>query len=140
MGVADSDRSLVTLTETGTYKLTIDGYLNNIGDYKFRLLDANAAPTITLGTNITNTLNPGLKTDIYRIDGTAGKRLRFDSLISGSASGNWTLYGGGNQYIAGGNLANDFETTLTRDGIYLLVLNGYAENGTVNYNFKVDEV
>ncbi|QLE56855.1 Ig-like domain-containing protein [Nostoc sp. TCL26-01] len=139
-GDADSDRQLLTLTETGTYKLILDGYLDNTGDYSFRLLDASAAPTITLDTTVTNTLNPGLETDIYRINGNAGQKLRFDALISGSVSGNWTLYGTGNQYITGTNLSNDFEVTLQNSGTYLLVLDGYNSSGTVNYNFKVTDI
>ncbi|BCL35091.1 Ig-like domain-containing protein [Nostoc sp. MS1] len=137
---ADSDLTPFTLTETGTYKLIIDGYFDNTGDYSFRLVDAGATSAITLGTTITNILNPGLKTDIYRINGTAGQKLRFDALTSGFVSGNWTIYGTGNQYVAATNLGNDFEVTLQNSGTYLLVLDGYNNSGTVNYSFTVTDI
>jgi hypothetical protein len=137
---ANSDRTPFTLTETGTYKLILDGNGNKTGDYSFRLIDASTAPTITLDTTITNTLNPGLEADVYRINGKAGQKLRFDSLITGFVNSNWTLYSPSNQYLYSANLSSDFETTLPGDGIYLLVLNGYTNNGTVNYKFQVTEV
>ncbi len=139
-GNADSDRGPVTLTEPGTYRLILDGSGSSTGNYSFRLLDTTTAPTITLDNTITNTLNPGLKTDVYRINGKAGQKLRFDSLITGFVNSNWSLSGPGDRYFNGSNLGSDFETTLTGDGTYLLVINGYASNGTVEYKFKVTEI
>ena len=91
MSDADSERNLFTLAETGTYKLIIDGYLDNTGDYSFRLIDASAATNLALNTQVAGTLDPGLETAIYRITGTAGQKLRFDSLNSGFVYGYWTL-------------------------------------------------
>jgi membrane-associated phospholipid phosphatase/methionine-rich copper-binding protein CopC len=139
-GNADSDRGPITLNEPGTYRLILDGSSNSTGNYSFRLVDTTTAPTISLDSTISNTLNPGLKTDVYRVTGKAGQKLRFDSLISGFANSNWALYGANNQYLGGSNLGSDFEVTLTGDGTYLLVLPGYNSNGTVDYKFQVTEV
>ncbi|KHG41357.1 hypothetical protein OA07_11900 [Aphanizomenon flos-aquae 2012/KM1/D3] len=137
---ADSDRSPFTLTETGTYKLIIDGYLDNTGDYSFRLIDASAATNLALNTQVAGTLDPGLETAIYRITGTAGQKLRFDSLNSGFVNGYWTLYKPGNQYVTSYYLGSDFEVDLPGDGTYLLVVGGYTANETVNYKFQITEV
>ncbi|MFM6116760.1 MAG: Ig-like domain-containing protein [Sphaerospermopsis kisseleviana] len=140
LGDADSDRSPFTLTETGTYKLIIDGYLDNTGDYSFRLIDASAATNLALNTQVAGTLDPGLETAIYRINGTAGQKLRFDSLITGFVNGYWTLYKPGNQYVTSYYLGSDFEVDLPGDGTYLLVVGGYTANETVNYKFQITEV
>ena len=140
MSDADSERNLFTLAETGTYKLIIDGYLDNTGDYSFRLIDASAATNLALNTQVTGTLDPGLETAIYRITGTAGQKLRFDSLNSGFVYGYWTLYNPGNQYVTSYYLGSDFEVDLPGDGTYLLVVGGYTANETVNYKFQITEV
>ncbi|MDM3861424.1 MAG: hypothetical protein PT118_16615, partial [Aphanizomenon gracile PMC644.10] len=139
-GSVESDRGLITLTESGTYKLIVNGYQDNTGNYSFRLIDANTAPTITLGTTVTDTITTVLATNIYRINGTAGQKLSFNSLLSGSINGNWYLYNTTNQSINGSNLSNNFTATLPSDGTYLLLLNGYTADGTVNYNFQVTDI
>jgi hypothetical protein len=141
-GAVESDRRPVTITETGVYRLIIDGSGGNIGDYNFRLLNTSNAPVINLNTTITNTLDPGLKTDVYQISGKAGQKLRFDSLVTGSVIGKWSLYNSNYGYINGNsfNLSSDFEVTLNGDGIYLLFINGDNPNGTVNYKFRVIEI
>ncbi len=140
LGDADSDRTPFTLTEAGTYRLILDGQGDNTGNYSFNLIDASAATAITLGTTITETLTPGLQADIYRINGTAGQHLYFDSLITGFASANWYLYDADNKTVTGTNLGSDFTATLPGDGTYVLVLDGYAENSTINYNFKITDI
>jgi membrane-associated phospholipid phosphatase/methionine-rich copper-binding protein CopC len=139
-GDADADLNPVTLTEVGTYKLILYGYLDNTGDYSFKLIDATAAPNLSLNTNISGTLDPGLKTEIYRINGTAGQKLKFDSLLTGSVNGTWILYNANNQVLSNNNLFTDFTTTLPNDGTYLLTIAGSGANGTVNYNFQVTDV
>src|SRR5207253_2136910 len=81
-----------TLTESGIYRLLLSGDSGTTGSYSFRILDAAAQPTITLGATVNGTLNPGLDADVYQINGTQGQRLLFQSLTP-SASANWTLYG-----------------------------------------------
>jgi RHS repeat-associated protein len=135
---SNSDREPFTLTEAGNYRLVFNGNFGATGDYKFRLLPVADAPEIELNTNIDNNLNPGLETDIYKIVGVAGQKLKFDQLLSPS-TGNWQLYGPGNQFLTNNFLGTDFETTLTLDGTYILALQGNASSGTINYRFKVTD-
>jgi large repetitive protein len=143
---ADFDRSPITLTESGTYKLVLDGSADSTGDYSFRLVDVSTAAILSLNTPTSGTLNPGLKTEVYQINGVAGQKLKFDSLLNGVVNGSWALYNSNNQYLIGTGLASDFNTTLPNDGTYLLLLSGSNiifggnGNGTVNYNFQVTDV
>jgi hypothetical protein len=139
-GNVDRDRGPVTITEAGVYRLIIFGSADTTGDYSFRLLNTATAPVIRLDTNITGTLNPGLKTDVYQIDGKVGQKLRFDSLSTGSVNGNWSLYASGNRYLGGAIYSNDFEVTLTGDDTYWLFIIGTASSGTVDYKFRVAEI
>ncbi|QUY44819.1 RHS repeat-associated core domain-containing protein [Acaryochloris marina] len=131
----------VTLNQDGTYTLSIRGNSDDIGDYQFRLLALdNNVPDLTLTTTVTDSLFPGSEADFYRFSGTAGERLRFNSLsLSDNSFGTWSLYGPNNQLISNTSLGFDFLATLPVDGDYLLVLNGSQFNsGTpVDYSFQV---
>ena len=127
-----------TLTEAGTYRLVVDGGFGDIGDYNFRLLDVASAATLTLGTEITGSLDPGKESDLYSFDfsrsvGTADGRLLFDGLDS--FNGSWLLYGPGDRLI--GNSRD--EVTLPVDGTYILVLEGEDGTNKIDYNFQVVE-
>jgi hypothetical protein len=76
---------------------------------------------------------------IYRVSGTAGQRLLFHSLASGSA--NWTLYSPGDAIVQGAstNIGTDFTATLAATGTYLLVLGGNS-GSPVPYSFQVTDV
>jgi hypothetical protein len=128
------NREPFTLSETGTYQLIIDPNYDTTGNYSFKLLDLNTAPTITLDGQIDNNLEPGKETDIYQFTATKGQRLYFDSLVNVN-NANWNLYGPDNRYITGSNLSNDLQTTINRDGIYHLIIEGYSEN-IITYSFR----
>jgi large repetitive protein len=134
---SDTNSNPFTLTETGTYRLVIDGSGATTGDYSFRLLNAGAATPLTFGTVISSDLTPGLETDLYRFTGTAGQRLFFDSR-SGGSSASWYLYGPNNQNIGSNSLNGDFTVTLPGDGEYLLYLEGNNASGNISYSFQVD--
>ncbi|MBD2720049.1 Calx-beta domain-containing protein [Synechococcus sp. FACHB-909] len=137
---ADSDGSLITLTEPGTYQLIVEGQVgvaNSTGDYDFKLIDASNAPLITLGTAITGTLSPGRESDFYRISGTAGQRLTFDSLAAATGA-NWRLFDPSNVTVAGSSVGagTDFTAFLDATGTYLLQIDGSSASD-VSYNFNV---
>ncbi|MCP9934861.1 cadherin-like domain-containing protein [Cyanobium sp. Candia 9D4] len=137
---ADSDGSLITLTEPGTYQLIVEGQVgvaNSTGDYDFKLIDASNAPLITLGTAITGTLSPGRESDFYRISGTAGQRLTFDSLAAATGA-NWRLFDPNNVTVAGSSVGagTDFTAFLDATGTYLLQIDGSSASD-VSYNFNV---
>src|SRR5438309_1907615 len=64
-----SDVGPFTLAETGSYRLVFDANGDSVGDYAFRMLDLGTAPTLTLGTTVTNQLSPRLETDIFQFSG-----------------------------------------------------------------------
>ncbi|MCP9786128.1 beta strand repeat-containing protein, partial [Cyanobium sp. N5-Cardenillas] len=137
---ADSDGTLITLTEPGTYQLIVEGQVgnpNSTGDYDFKLIDASNATLITLGTAITGTLSPGRESDFYRISGTAGQRLTFDSLAAATGA-NWRLFDPSNVTVAGASVGagTDFTAFLDATGTYLLQIDGSSASD-VSYNFNV---
>src|SRR5205823_12282497 len=67
------DSAPFTLTEAGTYTLTVTGDTTGTGTYSYRLLDLAAAPTLALNATTSATLNPGAGTDLYSFAGSAGE-------------------------------------------------------------------
>ncbi len=135
-----TDRGPITLTQTGTYQIVISGGTSTSGDYSLNLLRLNQAPTLSLGTTITNTLTPGLESDVYRFTGTQGQRLQFDSLLAGTGA-TWRLYGPNNQAINSFTfIGTDFTVTLPAAGDYYLVLDGSSASSSVSYSFQVNDV
>ena len=124
---SDYDVGPFTLTAPGTYYLVQQSqspYTTN--DYSFRLIDVAQSPAtaLTLDTQITGTLNPGTKSDLYRFSGTNGQRLYFDAMPTNNPNGDWYLYGPNNQSLPGNVLNGDFEVTLPKTGTYVLALDG----------------
>ena len=75
-----TDSSPFSLVETGTYRLTIDGFGNTTGEFLFQLLDFGAAESITFGEIVTSDLNvpaptsdPRLEADFYQFEGQEDK-------------------------------------------------------------------
>ena len=135
-----NDRAPITLTQTGTYQIVFQGSASTTGDYNLNLIKINQAPALTLGTTISNTLTPGVESDVYRFTGTKGQRLQFDSLIAVSGA-LWRLYGTNSQTVFGSqSIGSDFTATLPTDGEYYLVLDGFTTSGSVNYSFQVNDV
>ena len=136
---ADSDRSLFTLTEAGTYQLVFDSDASgswDTGSYNFQLLDVAAASPVSFDTATIGSLSPGQETDLYRFTGTAGQRLVFDSQTT-SVAADWTLYGPANQIVSGTrNLSSNFEVNLTADGTYALVVDGRSATD-IDYSFNI---
>jgi RHS repeat-associated protein len=133
------DEDAFTLSETGTYQVVISGGGLATGSYAFRLLDAALATTISIGSTITDTLNPGLGDALYQFAGKANQRLYFKALGT-DTHGRWDLYSSTTNpvYLTGAGLTTDLEVTLPRDGTYLLVITGQQTSGApVNYSFQV---
>jgi RHS repeat-associated protein len=123
-----------TLTETGSYRIVVDGYFETVGNYSFRLLDLEDATSLQLDTNISGQLIPGTATQLYKFSGTADSRFYLDSLSNIPNTG-WVLYGAGNQIIAQSNSFSDLEVVLPKNDIYFLAIKG--NNSTpVDYQFR----
>ena len=80
----------INLTETGNYRLVIDG---TPGEYGFSLIDMEQRPVAPFDRNVTGVLSPGSEDDAYRFSGFKGQRLYFDQLSTNSNL-NWVLYDG----------------------------------------------
>ena len=126
----------INLTETGNYRLVIDGKDSATGDYGFSLLDLEAIPIASFDKNINGVLTPGSEDDLYRFNGNAGQRLYFDKL-SNETNLDWVVYGADNQIITSGGW-NDLEVVLPADGQYILALQGKANfSSSVAYTFRI---
>ncbi|MDC0831939.1 putative Ig domain-containing protein, partial [Geitlerinema sp. CS-897] len=124
------DLEPVLLNELGTYTLEIDGDWEQQGDYSLRLLDLMAAPTVALDTEITGDFGESRRAaDAYRFTGEADRTLFFDRL-TGDSPNYYRLYDSAGNRLFWQSLNTDDETTLPRDGEYVLVFDG--RNGTDN--------
>ncbi|TAE40439.1 MAG: DUF4114 domain-containing protein [Oscillatoriales cyanobacterium] len=131
-----------TLTESGTYRLTIDGNNDVLGSYSFRLADATAAPILPLGTATPGSLPPN-EALLYQINGTAGGRILFDSLSPAASGANWALHAPGFpnflSQIGGSSLSSDFEVLLPVTGAYTLALQN-TSGSNVSYNISANNI
>ena len=131
-----SSNEPITLKESGTYRVEIDASGENTGSYGFNILDIEKATFIDKDTNISNTLNPGKETHLYRFDGKKDQRLYIDSLNI-ATGGNWSLYDSGLNLIDSKNVSNYMEVVLPNTGSYTLVIGGSNGNIPVDYSFQI---
>ncbi|MFN9534330.1 MAG: C-type lectin domain-containing protein, partial [Pseudanabaena sp.] len=136
----NADWSPLLLGENGEYRLVIDGVGATVGNYSFVISDRSAAPVVAIGANTTAQLNPGNQIDLYRINGVAGKLLKFDLTASTWVGANWVLYDPSGIAIAA-PAANspDFTRALGATGTYTLAIAGTSTN-PVDYSFTVTDV
>jgi hypothetical protein len=81
----------------GIYKIVVDGQGEDIGDYKFRLLDKAQAQQIPLDTDITGTFdNDGLGSIDYRFALNDSRYLFFDAQ---AGNGAWIIYNSNGQLV-----------------------------------------
>jgi hypothetical protein len=112
--------------------------------YQFRLLDLADASTITPGTPVSGTLNPGNETDLYQFSANAGDKFYFDKQTLSGNSGNteWRLLDPFERTVWSGFLGNDIGTqTLSSAGTYTLLIEGGINNTSpTSYGFNVQPV
>ena len=127
------------LSETGTYRLVVDGSGESTGDYSFRLSDAQSAATLLpLNTPVTGSLESGIEVDLYRLEGTAGQRIAFTDLGIAPEIARISMYGPDGERI---RLApSDFEQLLPSDGTYYLVVEAYDRGGPFDYSFEITDI
>ena len=137
---ANGDTGPYTLSEPGTYTLTISGSNGSTGNYAFNLLDTSAAtlvPTSTPAT-ISGTIMPGTGTNIYQIMGTAGEQLTLNSDSFSSTSGTWYLVDPNNHTVASAGFGSSFSATLALSGPYALIVQGNdTTDSGVSYSFDI---
>lgn len=130
------------LLEAGIHTLTVDATLDALGDYNLRLVDANSAPLVDMGTTNAVTLNPASRTEVFRFTANAGQRVTLKTVAANTNRANWLLYGVANQLLASAQLPDDLGTNLLRaTGTYLIVVQGTLEGGLpVDFQFSLAEV
>ncbi|HLF95978.1 MAG TPA: CARDB domain-containing protein, partial [Methylococcaceae bacterium] len=129
----------------GDYSLTVDGALDTVGDYRFRLLDIGQAATLQPGTAVSGQLEPASETDLYRFSATAGERYFFDhQSLSADWVTTWRLLDPYGRLVFGSNWMSwgDVEPiTLGYSGVYTLLVEGaVGAAGTSDYRFNVQKV
>jgi len=135
-GNTSYDLGPLTLTQTGTYTLQVDGAGDVVGAVSFKVLDVAAQPALPLNTDFTGTL-PANASAVYPLAGLSGQQLYFNAKGVSTANGaSWALYGPNNAFLNGANLGADFEQTLAFTGGYVVVLtaglNGVSYTNQVN--------
>jgi hypothetical protein len=127
----------------GDYKLTIAGYQDYTGEFRFRLLDLAAATILAPGTPVSGILTPANETDVYQFTVNAGERYFFDRISEVAGNIYWRLLDPWGRTVWG---ANNFNAdaglfTLAYDGIYTLLMEGRRNvGGNAFYSFNVQPV
>ena len=135
----DEDYPPFTLRETGQFRLIVEAVGDLTGDYRFRVLDAINPQAITLGTPDIGTLDPGLESDIFRLDGIAGQRVRFDFTTVGNYG--WALDGPGDFCVACNIVPGmDIPVTLPSTGPYILSIRGKSNTAAADYAFTATDI
>ncbi len=132
---ADDNSGVFSLGETGAHYVIVEGNAAAGADYRFQLLDVDAAPVLTYGVDISATLNPGREVQVYRVPGVPGNAVLFDSLGGTGGNASWILFDPANRQVVGTDQTVDFTSTLLYHGDYVLVVSGNAL-APVNYSFR----
>ncbi|MHC5541074.1 hypothetical protein ACYOEI_22865, partial [Singulisphaera rosea] len=137
----------VGLLPAGTYTLTVSGYGDYLGSYKFNLLDFGAATAIIVGSSgtpagqtVSATLSPANSTKLYKFTGTAGDSFLFHNISVTGDYAYWQLYDPFNRQLFSNGAASDASgVVLPTNGTYTLVLSGAVGDSTSpNYSFQVN--
>jgi large repetitive protein len=145
-GVLVADRDTVSdwgafnLTETGTYRLVIDGDRTATGSYGFTLSDHASAPALAFGLPVTGRLDAGNSVKLYRFTGRSGQQLSFDLNAANWNGANWVLYDPSGKVVKAPAVGSpDFTATLGANGLYTLAIVGNGSN-SVDYGFAINDV
>ncbi|MGB3401136.1 MAG: putative Ig domain-containing protein [Microcoleaceae cyanobacterium] len=131
----------ITLNQSGSYTVTVDGDQDNLGEYGFVLVD-DTLPLAIDGTPVLSQL-AAQETVLYSISGTQGQQLQLDSLLN-TPGATWTLYipsstSGDATVLESGSLSEDLTATLPIDGEYILALSNESEE-SVNYQIQLNDI
>jgi large repetitive protein len=120
-GNSSYDFGPVTLRQTGTYTLVLDGNSRVIGPVAFNLLDVAAQPSLPLNADLIGSM-PAQSAQLFTFSGTNGEALYFNGKYVSVGGAAWTLYGPNNLYVGSAGLGSDFEPRLPGTGTYVLAL------------------
>jgi hypothetical protein len=134
------DTGLVTLQD-GIYNLVIAAGVYT-GDYSFQLLDSNFGREVENNIAQVGSIANGQASKFFKVAANAGDKLYFDSVSSTPASGQyynyrWQLFDAGGKALFNNYQNTDAEITASATGDYYLYLQGGADSGKIDYNFRV---
>lgn len=125
----------------GEYAITVRASGGSTGDYSFRLLDSSSAFPISVGSEATGNLAPGLSTRLYRFTASAGDRLYFDGRPTTGFTANpyLRLFSPlGNLLMNSHGITSDLELDpLPQTGSYLLAVEGRYSDTSTNGSFSL---
>ncbi len=127
----------------GNYTLTINGSLDNIGPYRFRLFDIAGATAITPGSIVNGTLDPANETEAYRFHASAGDRYSFQWIShTGIPNSYQRLYDplGNLVFLSFSSFGSEPITNqLAATGTYTLLVEGsLSDTAPGSYQFRVN--
>ncbi|HND55803.1 MAG TPA: NHL repeat-containing protein, partial [Pirellulaceae bacterium] len=129
---------MVTIPADGQYRLVFDGNGRTTGDFRFRLLDLDASPTLTLDTLVRARQPEPRSSTFYQFSGTAGQRLFVDSYDGLACPGNWALHGPRGDVISSSYVCGDAPVTLPTSGRYELRYTDVGDStSTQDFHFRV---
>ena len=121
----------------GSYTLTVDGSLDTLSEYSFRLLDISASREITPGQVVFDQLSPANSTNIYKFNAEAGDQYNFIPLSSDGVNYYIHLIDPYGKVVDKGDYLGLI--TLSLKGTYTLLIEGNISSTIPsNYSFKVD--
>lgn len=133
----DASSSLLDL-DAGDYSITVDAPGTATGDFGFRLLDTALAGTLTPGSIVNGTVNPGNGTFFYQFVGAIGDRYFYDGRATTGFSTTpfarlYTPLGGVLWTVPVNGNVDTFE--LPQDGTYILAIEGRYVDTSVGGQF-----
>lgn len=137
-GFADHD--VVPISLSGTYTLTVTGFLAADGPYQFQIHEVPdpTTTTIQIGDPVASRLNVPGERLIFTFEGGVGQRLFFDSLLSLGAS-TWRLTDPSSNTIFETAFADTEGIELTVAGLYTLEIDGQGDT-VGEYQFQINDV
>ncbi len=139
---ADSDGGPFILKFSGQYRIQFTGDDGGVGDYRFQVLDAASATSVTVGTPVIGQIDNGRETLLYKFSGIAGQRVTLTSDSTSRTEASWWLLGTTMDNFAGTRtIANDFDDIfLSRSGDYTLVVSGeFDDLGTLDFTLSITD-
>lgn len=138
---AVNDADVILPLPPGDYTLTVYGNGDKVGDYAFQFYNLEAAIPVGFGVPVEVDLDPGVESQLYGFDVTAGQEL-FIEAVTASGSGDWRLINPRGKVVINTSLlssAGPFVATST--GHYTMVIEGSIFNSSpANMTFNVHKL
>ncbi|MCA9127050.1 MAG: putative Ig domain-containing protein [Planctomycetales bacterium] len=134
---------LARVVRDGVHYVVLIGEGNAPVNVSFRLLDLAAAPKIAVGERLTGIVSPGQGRQDYRIDLSAGQRVRLENLLSTNPSGQIRIENVGGRAVYTGSISGDSGPRsyfpVAESGEYIVSVLG-SQTANVPYDFRIDDI